>query len=78
MWLRHDTADGDNVRFVGGVTKRVLVRNDERVFGERWVTGNQKALNEWTLAAPPLPFDALAPPPSYVHTQWPEGMCTLP
>ena len=40
MWLRHDTADGDNIRFVGGDTKCVLVGIDERVFGERWVTGN--------------------------------------
>jgi hypothetical protein len=38
MRLRHDTADSDNVRFAGGVTKRVLVGIDERVFGKRWVT----------------------------------------
>ena len=80
MRLRHDTADSDNVRFAGGIAKRVLVGIDERVLGGRWVTGNEKkCFRERTLAIPPpYPYDALAPPPSYVHPQWPGGMCALP
>jgi hypothetical protein len=42
MCHRHAMADGNNVRFVGSIAKRVLVIADKRVPSLRWVTGKNK------------------------------------